>query len=562
MQICVIDNEKTLNLDVEFGIRIIDVLVEAGIDGAVKSGEVVEYLSNPIVGVFYNGQAISLMAPLISEAELRPIRLLDKIGRLFYRPSLFLMLYAAGKTVFPDRGIVIGTALGGGICFRFSDEKPVTDEDVEKLNAQMVSICRANYPIRRILMSFDKAREYFKECGRTATVKLMESHNPSNVEMYELNGYLDLADGPLVDRTSMLSVFELRRYKDSFLLRYPNGSDNKSVGKFKDNPKLYDTHLEYRNWGHILNVSNVGELNSLIMNGDIHTYVRLAEKLHRRKLTFIADGILEKDANAVFIAGPSSSGKTTFAKRLCEELQLMGKKPIRISLDDYYKAPELCPIGEDGKPDLECLESLQLDLFEKTIKSIFSGEPTDLPHYSFKTHETYYGGKPVQLTEKAIFVFEGIHGLNPAINGFVDQNRVFKIYISPLTQLNIDDHIRVATTSNRMLRRIVRDNRTRNTSATETLKMWASVARGESKYIFPYQNNADIMFNSALDYELSVLATYAIPLLHTVRNTDMDAYFLAQDLLSFISAFHPLQSEIVPADSLLREFIGGSDYED
>ena len=324
---------------------------------------------------------------------------------------------------------------------------------------------------------------------------------------------------------------------------------------------MFKVYEENKRWGRFLGVGCVGQLNERCSENTVAEYVRLSETLQRRKLAQIADEIDAGGKKAVFVAGPSSSGKTTFAKRLCEQLRLMDHAPIRISLDDYYKQRQFAPLDEDGKPDLEALEALDIDMFDCNMKELFAGKEVDLPHFSFPKNATYYENKPIRLTDKTIFVIEGLHGLNPRITSKVEEKYAYKIYISALTQLNMDDCNRVSTTDDRILRRVLRDYRTRDTSAEETLLMWPSVARGERIHIFPNQNNADVMFNSALDYEIGVLSPFVQPLLKGVKPSSGEAYTQARRLLSFLENVYPIPADLVPSDSLLREFIGGSDYE-
>ena len=303
-------------------------------------------------------------------------------------------------------------------------------------------------------------------------------------------------------------------------------------------------------------------MNRICGSQEIFTFIRMNEDLQHRKIAKIADMVSEKGTvKVVFIAGPSSSGKTTFSIRLAIQLRLLGFNPIQISLDNYYRPKTEAPLDEDGKPDLEILEALDLDLFRENLKLLYAGEDVDLPRFDFKNNgRRYFEGKPISLKDNTILVIEGIHGLNPNLVPGVDPKTTFKIYISALTQLNLDDHNRISTTDNRILRRIVRDNRTRSTTAQMTLEMWPSVERGETHHIFPYQNQADVMINSALEYELAVLKPYAEPLLKTVKPEAYEAYPTARRLLAFLENVYPIPANLVPTDSLLREFIGGSEF--
>ena len=335
----------------------------------------------------------------------------------------------------------------------------------------------------------------------------------------------------------------------------------REMQNFRDNALLFKVFEEYKGWGKILGVKSLGEMNRVTVMGGAKEYVKLSEDLHRRKIAEIADSIKERGARVVFVAGPSSSGKTTFAKRLSEELRLLGLKPFKISLDDYYNPPSMAPLDGEGKPDLEALEALNVELIDSDMKNLLNGNPVNLPQYDFNTHITTFSPMPVKMEEKTVMVVEGIHALNKRITDVLDKRYVFKVYISALTHINLDDSNRVSTSDNRLLRRIVRDYRTRGMSAERTLGMWDSVTRGEVKHIFPNQNNADVMFNSALDYEIGVLSTYVRPLLMAVSRDEGKAYTLARRLLAFLDNVYPIPGSFVPSDSLLREFIGESDYE-
>ena len=386
--------------------------------------------------------------------------------------------------------------------------------------------------------------------------------NEPSVNLYKIQDYYHIAYEPIVDNTRVLGAWELRPYEYGMLLRYPVKYDINRIVPFKDNQRMFEVFNEYRAWGKILGVTCVGEMNRMCSNNAAEQYVRLSESLQRRKIASIADDVHNRKAKAVFIAGPSSSGKTTFAKKLCEQFLLLEYSPIRISLDDYYKQRQFAPLDEEGKPDFEALEALDIDLFDRNMQDLFAGKEVDLPHFSFTENATYYLNHPIKMKSNTIFVIEGIHGLNPKIVSKIAPKYVYKVYISALTQLNMDDCNRVSTTDDRMLRRILRDHLTRNTSAEETLLMWPSVSRGERKHIFPNQNNADVMFSSALDYELGVLSPFVTPLLHGVSPQSGEAYTHAQRLLAFLENIYAIQPSVVPPDSLLREFIGGSVYED
>jgi len=333
------------------------------------------------------------------------------------------------------------------------------------------------------------------------------------------------------------------------------------VQPFVDNPLLFSVFKEYKAWGSILGVQALGQLNQMGNQNTVESFIRLAEALQTKKIASIADQVsLHSSVKAILVAGPSSSGKTTFAHKLSTQLQVLGKKTIMIGLDNYYLHPDKAPKDEFGKPDLESLDALDVQLFQRDLNDLFDGKEVIIPAYDFKTRVRSYHSEPVKIDKRTILIIEGIHGMNPDLTASLDRDLIFRIYISALTQLNLDDHNRISTTDNRIIRRMVRDFRTRGASAEMTLNMWPSVHRGEDRYIFPFQNNADAMINSALDYELGVLTTYAQPLLKMVKPGSGPAYETARRLLRFLEHVNPIPDTLVPADSLLREFIGGSEF--
>lgn len=540
-----------------------EALREAGIITIKSRKDIPVYQDNPIVGALVNGALSPLDAPIPMSCPIEPIKAFQGFGRRIYRHSICFLLCYASKLVFPSRRLVIGHSLGDGFYFNFEDGKDTNDEEIGLLSAKMHELVEQALPIQYMTFSSQEAMRILARQGFEDAVLLLQSRNNPSVNLYKIQNYYHIAYEPIASNTRMLGLWELRRFGDcGMLLRYPVRESIKEMLPYKDNQRLFEVFDEYRQWGKILGVSYVGEMNRRCADKTAEQYVRLSEALQRRKLANIADEIMHRGAKAVFIAGPSSSGKTTFAKRLCEQLLLLSASPIRISLDNYYKKRSECPVDEEGKPDLEALEALNVDMFRQNMEDLFSGKEVDLPHYSFIKNETYYKNEPIRLNKDTVFVIEGIHGLNKRITSMIDSKFVYKVYISALTQLNMDDCNRVSTTDDRMLRRILRDYRTRGTSAEETLLMWPSVSRGERVHIFPNQNNADVMFNSALDYELGVLSPFVTPLLHGVSPDSGTAYTHAQRLLAFLDNIYNIPSSFVPSDSLLREFIGGSDYED
>ena len=377
------------------------------------------------------------------------------LGRRIYRHSLCFLLSLASSIVLPDRILIIGHSLGDGYYFSFEDDGVIEDEDVEKIKEKMNEIVASSASIEYVTVSGDDAIRVFKNLKRPNTELLLSSRNDSLLHLYRVGGYSQVSYEPLVQNTSILSVWELRKYSEKgLLLRYPTSTNINSIAPLRDNPLLFNVFKEYKEWGRILGVRSVGEMNRLSITGGIGEYIKLSEDLHRRKIASIADSIALKGAKVVFVAGPSSSGKTTFAKRLCEQLKLLGFEPFKLSLDDYYNPPWDAPKDEEGKPDLEAIEALNLELIDKNMMDLVCGNSVNLPSYDFNTHITTFSPVPVKMGEKTIIVVEGIHALNSKITGAIDSKYVFRVYISALTQLNLDDSNRVSTSDNRLLRRI------------------------------------------------------------------------------------------------------------
>lgn len=523
-----------------------------------------KYTDNPVVALRMNNEILPFGARITVDAHIEPVLLFSDLGKRMYRHTLSYMLALASDRLFSARRLVIGHALGDGFYFNFDGHYALSKEDVESLGREMLRLVEMDTPIELDTVSYQDALSYFQEKGYLATSLLLSYRNDPTLHLYRCQDFIDIAYEPLIPRTGLLAVWELRPYGErGMLLRFPLSSDFLHIAKFRDNPLLFSIFREYKIWGSLLKVDCLGTMNKICGSPpEIHTFIRMNEDLQHRKISQIADMISQRGTvKVVFIAGPSSSGKTTFSIRLAIQLRLLGYNPIQISLDNYYRPKSEAPKDAEGKPDLEVLEALDLTLFRNNLGALYAGEEVDLPRFDFKGDgRRYFEGKPISLKDNTILVIEGIHGLNPNLVPNIDRSTTFKIYISALTQLNLDDHNRISTTDNRILRRIVRDNRTRSTSAQRTLEMWPSVERGETQHIFPYQNQADTMINSALDYELAVLKPYAEPLLRTVKPEAYAEYPVSRRLLKFLENVYPIPADLVPSDSLLREFIGGSEF--
>jgi uridine kinase len=392
-------------------------------------------------------------------------------------------------------------------------------------------------------------------------VLLLERRNETAVQVDVCGAYTNLYIEPLVPNTGVLSAFDLMAYGEGVLLRFP-GQEG-SIEPFKDRPSLFSVYREYKKWGRIVGLKSVGELNRMAAGKKtVLDFIRIAEAFQEKKLGEIADQIYQRrdDVKAILLAGPSSSGKTTTAKRLSIDLMVMGIKPIIISLDDYYMGKDRTPLDEDGQPDYECLEALDIPYLNRQLLSLFSGDEVTLPAFDFKTGQRReQGGRTIRMERRSMLILEGIHSLNDKLTEELDRNVKFKLYVSALTQLNLDDYNRISAGDNRLLRRMVRDSQFRAAGASWTIRQWPSVQRGARKHIFRFQDGADAIFNSALDYEIPVLKFYAEPLLRSVR-PDEPEYAEASRLRSFLEYFAPISPQLVPGQSILREFIGGSEF--
>ena len=521
-----------------------------------------KYEQNPITGAVVNGELHPLGHVLETEnTEIEVVHIFDYYGRRIYRHSLTYILAMAFRQVFPSDSLLIRHSMGNSLFFTVANSS-LNADDVEKIRSKMKEIAEKDYEIEVVSFSCKDAVSYFEENSFEYTSFLIKNYNKPAVRLYRADSYLDISYEPLAPRTGLLTVWDLVPYgNNGMLLRYPDSGNLLEIGAVRDIPKLFNVFEEDKQWGRILGVSCLGQMNRKVTDGTINTYIRHAETLQRRRLYALTDEIKKKNSKAVFISGPSSSGKTTFAKKICEQLNLMGLNPILISLDDYYKPITEIPKNEKDETDYECIQALRVELFRENMEDLFNGKEVRLPKWNIAHQKLTFRAAASKLTDTSVFVIEGIHALNPVFSSCVPENSSYRVYISALTQLTLDGHNRISTTDTRILRRIIRDNRTRGVDATTTLSMWNTVADGERKHIFPFQINADFMFNSSLDYEIGVLSTYAMPLLSEVSPENRTAYTEARRLLAFLQYVHPIPADLVPSDSLLREFIGNGDYE-
>jgi len=552
MQIITIKIPGGKILEYESGISIRTVIEEQDLNNT----------ETPFIAVRINNEITSIASTLHYNCTLEPIELESTEGLRIYRRSLSFLLEMASKEVFPNLRLKISHSIGSSYYYYFDEKNNIQEEDLNKLSKKMRDLVEGNCPIDIIEVAYEEAVNMFKGFNQPETLVLLEGMNRPSLTLNSCCGFLAMSYTPLVESTSVLEYFEIMKYKNGFLLRYPGSQSPREIVAFADRPLLYSVYEEYSGWGKILNVNCVGQLNKLTTKKkEIQHFIRVSESLHNKKIAQIADEILHRkgDVKVVLIAGPSSSGKTTFTKKLAIQLQVVGFNPMVVSLDDYYLPHDQVPVDEYGKLDLEALEALDVPLLNKNLIKLFDEGEAEFPIYDFKIGGRRDVGKTLKMEDRTILLMEGIHGLNDQLTPDIPANRKYKIYLSALTQLNIDDHNRITTTDNRIIRRMVRDHHFRNYDALNTFKIWPSVRRGEEKNIFPFQESADSAFNSALDYEISVLKVFVEPLLRSVKPGSKE-YGEASRLLDFLMNFTPIPSYMVPEDSILREFIGNSSF--
>lgn len=515
-----------------------------------------DYYEDDIILGIVNGRLRELNKKIKSDCELSFVTTADRDGRRTYRRSVVLLLQRAIYNVYGSMTqLHVMHSLGEGYYCQL--EKSVTEHDIDRIVCSMYSFVEKDLPITKHSAKTQYAEQLFKEKGQHDKERLLHYRRSSRVNLYELDGVVDYFYGFMAPSTGMLKYFDIVPYESGFVLLFP-GANSRSVEPLVTSNKLFHTLDDSREWSKMLGIGTIGSLNDAIAAGRGQEIMLLQEALMEQKIGNLAAQIASDDKKKfVMIAGPSSSGKTSFANRLSIQLIAKGRKPHPLSLDDYYVDREFCPKNPDGSFDFECLESIDIKLFNEDMNRLLKGEAVDMPSFNFKTGKREYRGRKLTLGADDILVIEGIHGLNDRLSQLIPPEHKFKIYISALTQLNIDEHNPLSTTDERLIRRIVRDARTRGTNAMETIAMWPSVRKGERENIFPFQEQADVMFNSALVYELAVLKVYAEPLLFGIER-DCPEYLEAKRLLKLLDYFLPMPADGIPNNSLLREFVGGS----
>jgi len=519
-------------------------------------------MNNPILGAKVNNVLEELTFLVFHPIEVQFIDITSPEGMRMYTKSLSFVLYKAINELFKDSHLRIDHSISKGIyCKATIPNHSLTLQDVTAVKQRMREIVNADLPFIHMEEETEEVIRLFETHGLTDKIDLLKHRGRNFSSYYKLGDHIDAYYGYLVPSTGYLQVFDLNKYFNGILLQVPQTNNPKKVEPLVIQNKLFEIFQEFSQWIKILDVPNISDLNNSCSNGKSEVLIKVAEALHEKKIGQIADNIRSRKEHVkiILISGPSSSGKTTFAKRLAIHLIVNGMKPLNLSLDNYFVDRDKTPLDENGNHDFEAVEALDISLFNENLLALLNGEKIEIPKFSFETGTRYYDGETVHMQPENVLIIEGIHGLNPQLTSSIPAEAKYKIYVSALAAINIDDHNRISTTDNRLVRRIVRDYRYRKYSARDTISRWPSVRLGEEKHIFPFQEEADIMFNSALLYELAVLKPFAEPILLEVQPNQPE-YSEATRLLGFFRYLKPLQPTQIPPTSILREFLGGSSF--
>ena len=541
------NNKKTQK--VEIGSTLFDVF--SSFDLKMTHGPVSARVNNKVEGMHYR---------VYNSKDVEFLDMTTASGSRAYTRTLFFVLCKAVQDIYPATDVVIDIPVSNGFYVDIRLGRPVVDEDVNIIRCRMQEIIDARMPIRRFTVPTEDAITLFQEKGDVEKVKLLKTSGSIYTTYYKIGEYVDYYYGTLLTNTSQLYLFGLEKYYDGMLLRIPSPKNPDELGEMTRQDKMFDIFKEHHRWQEILGIRTVGDFNQAIEAGHATDIINISEALQEKKLAKIAEDIAQrKGVKLVLLAGPSSSGKTTSCKRLSIQLAVNGLKPLQISLDDYFVDRDKTPKDENGEYDFESIYALNLDLLNDQFNALFRGEEVDLPKYDFPSGKSIKSGKKLKLEPNNVLVVEGIHALNPELTAHIPEEQIYRVYASALTTILLDNHNYIPTTDNRLLRRIIRDYKYRGVSAQETIHRWPSVRAGENKWIFPFQENADAMLNTAMLYELSVLKMQAEPLLQQVPE-DCEEYAEAYRLLKFLKYFKGIPYNNLPPTSLLREFLGGSSF--
>ena len=542
------NNKKTLKT--EIGSTLSDIFNEINLD--MKYGPISAKVNNKVEGLNFR---------VYHNKDIEFLDLYSASGSRTYTRTLFFVLCKAVHELYPNGSVVIDIPVSNGYYCNLKIGRAVTLQDVDQLRRRMADIIAAGIPIRRHEAPTEDAIQLFKNTGSVSKVLLLQTLGTLYTTYYDIDGYSDYFYGSMLTNTKQLRLFGLEKYYDGLLLRIPSLTDPSQLGELTRQDKMFEIFQEHHRWQEILGIGTVGEFNQAIQDGHAKEIINVSEALQEKKIARIADEIANrKGVKVVLIAGPSSSGKTTTCKRLSIQLLTSGIRPVQVSLDDYFVDRELTPKDERGEYDYENLHALNIPLINKQFNALFRGEEVELPRYNFQKGKGEKSGNKLRLGEHDILVVEGIHALNPELTAQIPEEQKFRVYASALTTILLDTHNYIPTTDNRLLRRIIRDVKYRGVNARETIHRWPSVRAGENKWIFPYQENADAMFNTAMIYELAAIKAQAIPALELVPE-NCDEYAEAYRLRKFLKYFQPISYDTLPPTSLLREFLGGSSFE-
>ena len=541
------NNKKIVNVNI--GSTLSDVLNEINLK--MPYGPVCAKVNNKVEGLHYR---------LYHKKDVEFLDMTSGSGSRNYTRSVFFVLCKAVKDIWPESHVVIDIPVSNGYYCDLRIGRPVTEEDVAKVKARMDEIIAAAMPIRRHESVTEKAIKLFSDLGDTAKVKLLQTTGRLYTTYYDIDGYYDFYYGSLLTNTKQIYLYGLDKYYDGMLLRIPTLKDPSKLPEMIRQDKLFEIFKEHHHWQDVLEIRTVGDFNNAVATDHSIDLINISEALQEKKIAHIADEIAQrKGVKLILLAGPSSSGKTTTCKRLSIQLIANGLRPLQISLDDYFVDREQSPRDENGDYDFESIHALNLKLINEQFNTLFHGEEVELPRYDFPTGKSVKSGNKLKMEDNNVLVVEGIHALNPELTAQIPEELKYRVYVSALTTILLDDHNYIPTTDNRLLRRIIRDYKYRGVDARETIRRWPSVRAGENKWIFPFQENADVMFNSAMLFELAVIKQQAEPLLEQVPE-NCPEYSEAYRLLKFLKYIKPIPNTDIPPTSLLREFLGGSSF--
>ena len=538
-----------------------EIEVERGATWEDVAAMVQDKFDSPIAAVSVNGKIRELFKRVNKSAEVDFFTLKDDVGKLTYGRTATMLTMKSIFDVFGEKAANtsrVDFTIANGLFIRGGEGIPLTDESAEKIKKRMEELVKLGTPINKAIYPLDEAMDLFERHGMNDKNELFKFRRTSQVNVYEMDGFYDYYYGYMLPNASYVKYFDFFQYGEGFMLVLPTKAEPNSLKPFEDRRKLYETFIGTEKWYNQIGINNVGDLNSWICKNQMNELILVQEAEQERRIAEIARDIVNRGGvKFVMIAGPSSSGKTSFSHRLSIQLRTLGLNPHPIAVDDYFVNREETPLDENGNYNFECIEAIDTKSFNEDMTKLLAGERVELPDFNFKIGRREYNGRFLQLGPEDVLVIEGIHGLNPKMSYSLPDESKYKIYISALTAINIDAHNRIPTTDARLLRRMVRDARTRGSDAARTIGMWPSVRRGEEENIFPFQEQADAMFNSVLIYELACLKPFAEPLLFQIEK-DSPAYYEAKRLLKFLDYFLSVPSEFLPNNSICREFVGGS----